>query len=590
VTGKIPKEKSLRDAPYSLWRFVFIDMKVEIELLGEDKLGLKFSYNASIVARLRCLGNRRWNSRQRRWEVHLSHLPEVIQIFSLTAQTVPAPIRTQYESQWSRRQAVVQLDTLQGKISGGAIPVREIDLQTSFLLPGHKFSPKFKAGQWDGKRHLFQSSTMKFPTGLWSRIQSILDEHGVQYEIERSPVPEAPSIASHTPKTGLRDYQTEALKSALEKGRGILQIATGGGKTLLAAHLIHQLGKRTFFFVHTLDLLYQAAEVFERELGIPIGRLGDGRAEIGDVTVATIQTAARVFGFTTGRERAAKDEDEESRPARERAVSLAGKKEEVIQAIEEAGVVIFDECHHVPADTFYKIAFRTPRAALRFGLSATPWRDDGHDLLLEAALGDKICVVRCTDLIREGYLVAPCIEMVRAPAPRVNRRDWTYHDLYKLAIAENQSRNRVIAAQAKAWAAEGKSVLILVAHVEHGKNLQELLPEANFAYGSLDTETRRQYLHELERKLRPVLIATTLADEGLDVPSLDAVILGGGGKSDTKAYQRIGRALRPSPGKEQALVLDFFDPVPYLQDHSLARLALYRQEPAFAIETKGFRA
>jgi superfamily II DNA or RNA helicase len=174
--------------------------------------------------------------------------------------------------------------------------------------------------------------------------------------------------------------------------------------------------------------------------------------------------------------------------------------------------------------------------------------------------------------------------MAPAPRPRVNLRGLPYPDCYQRAIVENQERNRVVAAQARAWSARGLSVLILVAQVTHGRALRELLPEANFAYGALDSQTRRQYLQELERKLRPILIATTLADEGLDVPSLDAVILGGGGKSQTKAYQRIGRALRPAPGKSEALVLDFLDQVPYLKEHSEARLALYGQEPRFRIE------
>jgi superfamily II DNA or RNA helicase len=95
-------------------------------------------------------------------------------------------------------------------------------------------------------------------------------------------------------------------------------------------------------------------------------------------------------------------------------------------------------------------------------------------------------------------------------------------------------------------------------------------------------------IHDLERKLRPILIATTLADEGLDIPSLDALILGGGGKSSTRAYQRVGRVLRPSEGKEKAMILDFIDAAPYLDGHSQARLALYRHEQEFEVEIGGW--
>ena len=90
------------------------------------------------------------------------------------------------------------------------------------------------------------------------------------------------------------------------------------------------------------------------------------------------------------------------------------------------------------------------------------------------------------------------------------------------------------------------------------------------------------------RWIARALIATTLADEGLDIPSLDCLILAGGGKSATRAYQRIGRALRPAPDKEEAAILDFFDRAPYLQEHSLERLRLYRHEPAFDVRTRGW--
>jgi superfamily II DNA or RNA helicase len=156
-----------------------------------------------------------------------------------------------------------------------------------------------------------------------------------------------------------------------------------------------------------------------------------------------------------------------------------------------------------------------------------------------------------------------------------------------MAIVESRARNRAIAAQAGQWAAEGLSVLILVNQTAHGQELLELLPEAHFVHGGLESGVRRRCLEDLERKLRPILIATTLADEGLDVPSLDAVILAGGGKSATRTYQRIGRTLRPAPGKTHARVLDFFDDLPYLRQHSQARLNLYRQEPCFQIEAEG---
>lgn len=562
-------------------------MRVELELLRNDKLAVRFDYDARLVGEIKKLQHRKWNPKEKRWEVHLAHLPEVIKSFGLSREQVARPIITAWRAKWGEKRLRIRLNALEGKIEGVNAPWVEIDDATSFFLPGHTYSPKFKSKQWDGKRHLYNRRTQSFPAGLWPRIRAILDAQKTEYALEEeAPPPPTGRIECAPARSELRPYQQEALRGALDARRGILQLATGGGKTLLAAHLIREFGLPAFFFVHTRELLHQTVRVFSEELGIETGVLGDGIAEIREVTVATLQTAARVFDLAVPRRGGEEDEEGE----RERPTRLGERKAEIAEAIENAGVVFFDECHHVPAETAYKIAFHTPRAQVRLGLSATPWRDDHHDLLLEAALGPKICTVTCTDLIEQEHLVRPRISMELISPPRIPRRGLAYADVYRAAIVESQSRNRAIAARAREWAAERKSVLILVVQIEHGRRLLELLPEARFSHGTLAMDERRQILKDLEQKLPPILIATTLADEGLDIPSLDAVILAGGGKSATKAYQRIGRALRPWPGKSEALVLDFFDPVQYLDEHSLARLALYRAEPGFEVTAKGFRA
>ena len=564
-------------------------MKVEFELLKNEMVGVTFDYDAVRVAELRRLQNRRWNARKRRWEVHLAHLEDLMSIFGLGPGDLPSTITEPYQKSWASCRLRVTLSVLEGRLSGAGVPVDEIDAATSFFIPGHKFSPKFKAKKWDGKRHLFSRRTMKFPAGLWPRIQRILEDRKIDCAVEKSKPASVPKLKCAPARTELRSYQKAVLETAVKKGRGIIQIATGGGKTILAAHLIRRLGVRTLFFVHTRELLHQSAGVFEEELGIPIGRLGDGFAELGAVTVVTLQTAAGVLGLTDSPGAPERPDDlEEGEP--ERPTALAERRDEIRAEILKAGLVIFDECHHVPAERAYKIAQATSRASLRFGLSATPWRDDGHDLLLEAALGEKIASTTCSELIGQGYLVRPRITMESvAPAGVLGARV-PYPEVYRRAIVENQSRNRVIATRARDLASKGCSVLILVKQVAHGRLLQELLPEARLAFGSMETALRRSYLDELERKLHLILIATTLADEGLDIPSLDAVILAGGGKSATKAYQRIGRALRPAAGKTQAQITDFFDRAPFLMEHSLARLRLYRDEPAFSVETIGFEA
>ena len=565
-------------------------MSARIDLIGEDTIALTFPYDAMMVAAVKQLRRRRWNAAAKRWEVHLAHLPEVVRILGVKPELIGGGVIEGYRQRWAGRPLTVRLDTLRGRLTGTEGPLDAIDRVTSFAVPGHKFAPTYKSGKWDGRKHLFDTRTQSFPAGLWEKVRGELDRQGVKYELEVAAEPEAGAATLETgpERRALRPYQADALEKAVAAGRGIVQVATGGGKTLLAAHLIRRIGRPAFFFVHTLDLLYQSAEALAAELGIEVGILGDGQANLRPVTVATIQTAARACEGTKparGPRRAAFDEPAEEKRREERPLEVdEATCREVREALEGAPVVIFDECHHVPADTFYRIAMRTKGARWRYGLSATPWRDDACDLLLEAALGPTLVKVRASDLIDQGYLVAPRIRMLRTPAVHMSRRGLDWHTCYQTAIVENRERNRAISAAARALAEEGRSVLVLVTQVAHGERLLEALPEAVFIHGGVESGARREALRDLEQKLRPMMIATTLADEGLDVPTLGALVLGGGGKSATRAFQRIGRVLRPAPGKTEAIVVDFRDEAPWLREHSVARLALYRQAPRFVGE------
>jgi hypothetical protein len=73
-------------------------------------------------------------------------------------------------------------------------PLAEIDQETSFLVPGHQFSPLYNQKKWDGRRHLFRWKGQAFPAGLWPRrVKDILDRYRVEYTVEReSECPECP--------------------------------------------------------------------------------------------------------------------------------------------------------------------------------------------------------------------------------------------------------------------------------------------------------------------------------------------------------------------------------------------------------------
>ncbi|MCX7016770.1 MAG: DEAD/DEAH box helicase [Candidatus Sumerlaeota bacterium] len=551
----------------------------EIELIDSETIGVRFPFDPSLVRQIRGLSSRRWNPQEKRWEIHIAHLAEVMRIFYLHPNEAPPEVVDLYRSRWIRKRLRVIVGNTLTRLSGAPIPFDRIDGVTSFPVFGHQYSMKFIDGSWDGRKRLFNRRDLTFPTGLLDAVQGALRAAGADFELVDERKPGQPEFKWRM-SAELRPYQKEAVRRAVEAKRGVLEMATGSGKTLVAAKIIARLKRRTMFFVHTKDLLLQTIRLLNENLGDEIGQVGDGAIDLKPITVATIQTAVRAFGGAYGRS-LADDEPEE-----DDTTDLAGRKQALAEAIQSASVVFFDECHHVPAETCYAVAMQTHAADCRFGLSATPYRADRHDMLLEAALGPKIYRANCSRLIDLGYLVPPRIRFVPVPGLSGRPEHADYHEVYRRHVVDNEERHRIIAREAQALNAQGKSALILVNEVQHGEQLLRFIPEARFVQGADDARVRQKALADLEAKRLMTLIATTLADEGLDVPTLDAVILAGGGRSETKALQRIGRALRLAKGKKAAAIIDFFDQAPYLRDHARKRQQIYCAEPRFEVDAR----
>jgi superfamily II DNA or RNA helicase len=551
-------------------------------LIENSRLQVRFPYDERKVQALKRLPVREWNKEKECWEVPLSSLKEICEALGQDFEMVPRSIRDAFERE--KKTAIrVTVENSRTRIQGPDLPVEEIDEATSFWVEGAEFSQLYRKGRWDGYKHLMtKRGNLLIPTGLLPSAIEVLKRAGSEFTVEDKRKKPKRSAPLPTHGHSLRDYQEKVLESVSKHERGILQLATGAGKTLVAAHIIARKGLRTLFFVHTKDLLFQAMGVMENVLNLPIGQIGDGKVDIRDISVATIQTTARALHLKLEKEKS----DEVPLWSDEAGESLTVTDEEAIQrALKESEMVVFDECHHLPADTFYEIAMKIPNAYYRYGLSATPWRSDRSDLMIEAALGKKLCVVRSTDLIERGFLVKPKITMFEI-YPTGRRLQRHFATVYKSEVVENEERNRIIADVAIHSSQRGRSVLILVNQIRHGEILEKLIPEASFISGNDSSEVRQVALQRLKAKTDQVLIATTLADEGLDLPSLDVLILAGAGRSETRALQRVGRVLRPFPGKNTATIVDFWDQTLYLEGHSKARYEIYSTEPAFEVEIR----
>lgn len=544
-----------------------------VRLKSPSVLGLSFPYNETLIRQIKGLPDRRWNPQSKEWEVHISHLEKVVNILRVPKTLIPKEIWEEFNSKWSEDIVTLTVGNCLTSISGGDIPLDKLDLVTAFPVPGAEHSQKFKEGKWDGYKHLLKKDgAYTIPTGLLGRITSVLRNTQKKIKFVNEKFKSEPSLklevsSDYTP----REYQIKTIEAALEKEVGVMQLATGSGKTIIAGHIWKELGRPGIFFVHTKDLLYQAKDFFSKMFNIPIGQIGDGVLDIQPVTVATIQTTARAFGI-----KVKKEEDSGE-------VELKDSIVKITEAVENAEVAFFDECHHVPAETCYSIALNLPKAFFRFGLSATPYRTDRHDMMIEAALGSTFYEINSSDLVDLGFLVYPEIHFFNSPPVVFPPGYQSYQKVYKKAIVENDDRNKLIADQAKKYSNDNKTVLILVQQIQHGKRIHKLLDDSVFLTGKDSSNIRNLALENFKKRQIPILIATTLADEGLDIPNLEVLILAGAGQSETRALQRIGRALRPFEGKEKAIVIDFIDSSPFLEEHSQKRMVIYNTEDRFKI-------
>lgn len=472
------------------------------------------------------------------------------------------------------------LNNSQGKLEG-KIPqslLDKISEDCSFKIKGAEHSPTYKNGYWDGYKRLFNRQTKSFPIGLYDRVKRLLDHSELEYqEKDRRVSPSLGTIDIATSGLLIRQYQEEATEKALERQRGIIQVATGGGKTIIASNIIARLGTKTLFMVHTKDLLYQAKQSFEEVLGMNIGQVGDGIIDIQPVTVATMQTIFKALG----KEYKETDED----VSRETDIKFEGGNiYEINKMLSETQLVIWDEVHRIACDMAMGVSDSITNASYRIGLSASPWRDDGADLMIEASTGSVIYKVSASNLINQGFLVPPIIKMEKIPPVQ---HVGTYDQLYKANIVDNQYRNERILFHVEQLMEQGIPTLILVKHIRHGKILQKLIRErfgpVDFLSGRDYTHVRNQTIEDLRIGNKDLLIASTIADEGLDIKRLGAVILAGSGKSSTRALQRVGRAIRPYEGKSHAIVIDFIDECSYLREHAERRKQIYKQEQEFII-------
>lgn len=330
----------------------------------------------------------------------------------------------------------------------------------------------------------------------------------------------------------LRPYQAAAVKSLRESyiaGRNapLFCLPTGGGKTFVFSYVAQnavQRHKRVCVLVHRRELLMQASASL-LSMGVAHGIIAPGyNRTTHAVQVASIQTLAR----------------------------------RIRQDRLTFDLLIVDECHHAAAGTWQTVRDAFPKAKL-LGVTATPVRSDGKGL--DSVFDDLIIGPSVEELIAGGHLVQP---VVYAPPVQFNldgvrKRggDFDQRDLSD-KMDKPTITGDVIGHYRKLCG--GKPAIAFCASVAHAEHVAAEFRAAGYRAKSVDGNTppaeRAAAIHDLGQGKLNVLTSCDIISEGTDVPAVSAAILLRPTMSLGLYIQQVGRALRPAPGKDRAIILD----------------------------------
>ncbi len=344
----------------------------------------------------------------------------------------------------------------------------------------------------------------------------------------------------------LRPYQVECIEAVKRDWQTysdvLLTVATGGGKTAIFLALIVEMlsnapKSRALIISHRQELVFQPIErlcQFWPEWGDRAGAVMAEHDECNlQIVSATVQTLA------------------------------SARRLQRLLAYGPIDYLVVDETHHSCAASYRTVldTLRDINPDLRhLGVTATPMRADGHGLVEVYQHESAHYGIR--ELVRSGYLVPPRWLAIQTG---ISLKGVTTHDgdftAKRLADVYETSNCFDLVVESHRRYADGRQCLAFTASVDGAYDLAETFRGAGITAAAADATTdrdeRRRLLRDFSAGRVQVLCNMGLFTEGLDVPAVSCIHQVRPTKSDALYTQIIGRALRTSPGKQDALIMDY---------------------------------
>ena len=392
-----------------------------------------------------------------------------------------------------------------------------------------------------------KDGSVNIPRGFIGKLLRFCKEKNIPYRLQdkRTKLERIEFKADIT----LHQHQIEAVEKTEKKDFGIIVAPPGTGKTVMGLSIVAAKKQPALIIVHRKQLFDQWIERIESFLGIPkyrIGKIEGGKCEIGhEITVAMIQSLLT--------------------------------PELPVNLHKSFGIILVDECHHIPAKTF-RAAIHGFHSYYLYGFTATPKRKNGDEKLMFIQIGEIIHEVvlsgedsshseELSVVIRETALFTP-----------FNSKTDNTETLLSILIHDT-ARNELIINDLKKEVVAGRKVLVLTERISHTVILNQYIKgsaETIVLTGDDSAQVRKLKQDQIRNDEFQVIIATgQFIGEGTDIAALDCLLLAYPFSFEGKLIQYIGRVQR---GNIKPVIYDYRDRrIEYLENLFKQRNRFYRK-------------
>jgi superfamily II DNA or RNA helicase len=374
---------------------------------------------------------------------------------------------------------------------------------------------------------------LSLPRGCIEDVRALLREYEIPFSVEDKRF--AGKAIDFNFRGLLNDAQDEALNEILPADFGVFVAPPGSGKTVLAIATVARRKTNVLILVHRKPIMDQWCLQISSLLGIEkkdIGRIGGGKNNPkGFIDVAMMQSL---------------DDDQG-----------------VDDRIAEYGFVVVDECHHVSAFSFEKVLTQA-RARFVLGLTATPYRRDGHQPIIHMQCGPICHQIKQKDF--SSHLSGSFVYVRETGFSCVWDDSSKIQDVWPKLIDDNE-RNQMIIDDIVKVLDEGRFPLILTERREHLEKLSQLLKDKvdfiALLYGGLKKKSTQEIFERLKEDQgvsKKIILATgSYIGEGFDEPRLDTLFLTMPSSFKGKIVQYAGRLHRYHKDKRDVCIYDYVD-------------------------------